>query len=259
MIIATRRPRDRSVLRGSKRSLRLLLASLGFLTLVTLLIISHTHIWPHSQKRRAILVNGLYSVDPGQPFMREVINLLSSLGFETDVYLDENVTISLFMDIGRYDLVILRVHSAVYKDGFLYLFSGERYIESKYVLEQLAGVVRKGYTFVDEKTPYFALNSLLLGSKTEGGLRGSIVILMGCQGSEDKTFIDYLLNVGVRAYFAWNGYVTLDYVDRATVKLLKAIYVDHRDLDPCLVLGKIESEIGPDPVYGSVLKCFTVK
>ncbi|MEM4577174.1 MAG: hypothetical protein QW701_07035 [Candidatus Nezhaarchaeales archaeon] len=203
----------------------------------------------------AALIDGLYECEPNLDFTDKLLDMLESAGFHVDIYRRDNVTVDLLMNLEGYKLLVLRVHSAMHSDGWLYVFSGEHYREEKYVKEQLAGAVKKGYTFNGVEKPYFALNIAFLGGNRAGALEGSTVILMGCNGSGDPYSVSRLLEKGVEALFAWSGYVDLRHSDKATLILVEALYGE--GLSPREAAEKVQREAGPDPIYGSILRCFT--
>ena len=203
--------------------------------------------------RRALIVDGIRGVRFTGNFTDEARKLLEGLGYTVDVVQGEEVEVGFLLSVGHYDIYVLRLHSAVH-DGTLYVFSGELYAESKYTLEQLTGMVRKAYVLSGDEPPYFALNAVFLGARNPDGLRNSIVILMGCSGARDQLFIRALLERGVKAYIAWDGYVSIAHSDKATLELLKALIRDR--LSPEEAVGKVMEIAGPDPVYGARLHCF---
>lgn len=205
--------------------------------------------------RKAAILDGLYASRPNSTFIENLTSLLKEAGFQVEFFMGENVTIELLENIGGYDLLILRLHSAIHIDKTLYLFSGEYYISSKYFFEQLSGIAKKAYTFDENEPPYFALNSAFLGMNKKDGLKDSTVILMGCNGTGDVSFIQGLFKRGVKAYFAWDGYVDPSHTDKATLVLVKALCLEA--LSPREATEKVMKEIGPDPSYESQLYCFT--
>jgi len=181
------------------------------------------------------------------------VHYLSKAGYKVDVYRGTNVTINLLRNIGGYEILILRLHSAIHTDNFLYVFSGEQYTESKYVDEQLAGAVRKAYTFNESEPPYFALNSVFMGKNKPNGLNGTTLIMMGCNGTANDYVIKRFFQAGVKTYISWDGYVNLPDSDEATLKLMKAMFSE--GLSPNEAVEKVNKELGSDPSYNSKLIC----
>ncbi|MEM2703397.1 MAG: hypothetical protein QXR45_09565, partial [Candidatus Bathyarchaeia archaeon] len=205
---------------------------------------------------RAAIVDGIGFTRPNPSFIQGVREMLEGAGLRVDVYEGGNVTIDLLRRIGGYGLLILRLHSAIDpKYGFLYLFSAERFNETEYETrfngERRTGAVREGITFENET--YFTLRADLLGYMNQGGLNGSTIILMGCNGTNSEHAINRLFERGVKAIIAWDGYVDLNYTDKVTLKLIEAIYKKGISFEEAV--NKIMEESGPDPAYKSKLKC----
>jgi hypothetical protein len=202
---------------------------------------------------RAAILDGLWDTEPNSTLIESMVQYLSNAGYPVDVFRGTNVTIDLLRNIGGYKILILRLHSTINTDRFLYLFSGEKYTESKYAADQLAGTVRKAYTFNESEPPYFALNAVFLGSNKPDGLNGTTVILTGCNGTATPYVIQRFFQKGIKAYISWNGYVDLSHSDEAALDLVRAMY--SRGLSPEEAVEEANREVGPDPFYKSELVC----
>lgn len=200
---------------------------------------------------RAAIIDGIGLSKPSFSFIQGVKETLEKAKMSVDVYEGEDVTIDRLMRIGGYELLILRLHSAVdSKYGFLYFFSAERFNETAYEARfdqyvRITGAVREGVTFDGEH--YFALRADLLGCLNDGGLRGSTIILMGCNGTNSDHAINRLFERGVKAIIAWDGFVDPDYTDEVTFELLRAVY------DEGLSYKEAVQRISPDPKWKSRL------
>ena len=201
--------------------------------------------------KRAAIIDGIGLTKPNPEFIEEAKNALSRAGLSVEVYVGEKVTINLLRSIGGYEMLILRTHSAVSQtDGYLYIFSAERYNRNQYVIEQMEGIVREARTFIEGESPYFALRADQLGG--ENGLKGTTIIIMGCNGTNSYKTIKTLLIRGAKAIIAWNGYVDLTYTDKITLNLIKAVYTE--GLSYKEAIEKIMKQYGPDPIYKSKLE-----
>lgn len=202
---------------------------------------------------KAAILDALYTGSEDLAYEQSLMNCLSIGGYRVDVFRGENVTIDLLRNIGGYKVLILRLHSAIGSGGgFLYLFSGETYTESKYVQDRLSGAVREGITF--DNVSYFAINAVFLGGSNPTGLKGSTIILMGCNGTGDSYSIQRFLDRGVKAYIAWSGYVELSYSDETTLALVKALYLQRSSVQAAV--EEAMNEVGTEPEYNSVLECY---
>lgn len=204
----------------------------------------------HTEMPKAAIIDGLYSLFPNPSFVQSVTGNLSAAGFKVDVFRGENVTINLLRNVNGYKVLILRLHSAVGPDGFLYLFSGEPYSPTEYVFEQRSGSVRKGIT--DDRDEFFAINAAILGKENPSGLNDSTLILMGCNGTSDEMTIDVLLEQRVKTYISWSGKVGPAHTDEATMILVNALYI--QKLNVGNAVAKTMTEVGPDPTFKSILE-----
>lgn len=209
---------------------------------------------------RAILIDGIALTKPNPAFTEGVKRVLSNASMNLDIYEDEEATIDLLRRVGGYGLIILRVHSAVESElGFLYLFSAEKFNETEYwnrfgdVLMNDLTAIREGKTFENES--YFALRADLLGYMNKNGLDGSIIILMGCNGTNSNHAVNKLFERGVRAIIAWDGYVDLGHTDKIILELLRAVYVDGMSFPKAV--EAIMDRGGIDPIWKSKLRCLT--
>lgn len=204
---------------------------------------------------KAAIVDGIGFTRPNPLFIQSVKEILEEAGLSVDIYEGRDVTIDLLRRIGGYGLLILRLHSAIDpKYGFLYLFSAEKFNETEYEIrfdeERKTGAVREGITF--EGDAYFTLRADLFGYLNRGGLNGSIIVLMGCNGTNSNHIVDRLFERGVKAIIAWDGYVNLDYTDKITLKLVEAVYKEGLSFEEAV--NKIMNDYGPDPTYKSKLR-----
>ena len=206
---------------------------------------------PLVDKSKAVLIDGIALTDPNPEFTRSVKEILSKANITLDIYEGEEVTINLLRKIGGYGLIILRLHSAIDKElRFLYIFSAERFNETGY-RETEPTAIREGVPFYGNES-YFTLRGDLLGDLSGKGLNGSIIILMGCNGTNSQQIIENLFDRGVKAIIAWDGYVDLNYTDKITIELLKAVYEEHMNFDEAV--KKVMDERGADPTWKSRLE-----
>lgn len=203
---------------------------------------------------KAAILDGLYAGSEDIVFEQELKNSLehSSDAYSVDVFRRENVTIDLMKNIEGYEILILRIHSAIGGDGFLYLFSGENFTKDKYQGDQLLGAVREGIPYDGKNESYLALNAVFLAANKPNGLKDSTIILMGCKGTKDSYSIERLIGKGVKTYIAWNGDVDLSHSDEATLALVRALYLDN--LDVKAAVDKVMLEVGPDSYFESKME-----
>lgn len=76
---------------------------------------------------------------------------------------------------------------------------------------------------------------------------------MGCDGMRSHDLAKAFLDAGASAYVSWDGPVSLEHTDEATLAMLKGLLTE----DMCLrdAVGYSMELVGPDPSYSSLL-CF---
>jgi len=219
-------------------------------------VIDHSNVsQSQSNTTRSVLViDGLSVIEPSDFFVENTRELFLKAGYSVDVVRGENVSVNYLLGIGRYDIIVLRLHSSISIDGELFLFTGELYNEFDYLGLRVLGVVGIG-DLREEGKKFFALSARFWVDRIGDRLANSIIVLMGCDGSRDSVFIDKLVEKGVLAYIAWNGPVTIEHSDTAILLFLRKLL--YENIDVCSAVVETMGEVGADPYYGGKLECFT--
>jgi len=207
-----------------------------------------------SQPPRVALIDALYCKYPNEEFTESLNRTLRQAGFKVDIYQGEVITVKfLKMLPSGYDLIILRMHSALSSNNQLYFFTAEPYRAGKYVQEQYFQLVKEAYAS-NESLPVFAVNWGFIKVCMTGKFEGTLVISMGCDGSCDLLVIQQLMDQGAVGYVAWNGPVSLSHSDKAILYLVQAVYVEKLSLRTAV--KETNSQVGEDPYFGTLLECY---
>jgi len=199
----------------------------------------------------AALVDALYSRSPNLNFTASLRETLQQESFKVDVYQGEDVTVDFLGKFAcGYELIILRMHSALSNNNELYLFTAEPYSAGKYVQEQYLRLVKEAYPTEDSQS-VFAVNWGFVKRLMTGKFNGTLVVVMGCDGADDPWMAEEFMNQGAVGYVGWNGSVLLSHSDKAVLNLVQALYVDKLSLEDAV--KKTNSLIGEDPQWGSIL------
>jgi hypothetical protein len=197
------------------------------------------------------LIDALYGSNPNLNFTSSLGNTLQGAGFEVDVYQGGEVTVDFLKKFPcGYELVILRMHSALSSNNELYLFTAEPYSAGKYVQEQSFRLVKEAYP-TEESQSVFAVNWGFIKRLMTEKFNGALVIVMGCDGANDPSMSEEFMNQGAVGYVGWNGSVLLSHSDRAVLNLIQALYVDKLSLEDAV--KRTNSQVGEDPQWGSIL------
>jgi hypothetical protein len=204
---------------------------------------------------RAVLVDALYDASPNQLFTASLNRTLRDAGFEFCVFRGQEVTVDFLKRLeGGFSLVILRMHSALSKDGELFLFTAESYSSDKYVEEQSFRLVKKAYA-TESSQPVFAVNWGFVKRLMAGKFNGSLVVTMGCESTCDSLMIhEVIVGQGAVGYVGWNGSVLLSHSDEATSCLVEDLYESKLPLRGAI--DKVNEKMGPDATEGATLEYF---
>ena len=144
--------------------------------------------------------------------------ILENNGYNVKIVKGENVTIKMMMETNwEKDLIIFRMHSGVFEND-IWFFTGEKYGNSKYVLEQLSGLVNIG------KCPSYNYTVNTFSSKfIENYMdfkEDSTMILMGCNSLEELRFADAFHNKKCNVIIGWSGSISINETDTAILELI---------------------------------------
>ena len=203
---------------------------------------------------RAALIDALYSTHPNEEFTKSFNKTLSDAGFEVDIFQGTQVTVDFLKKLPKgYKLIILRMHSALGSNNQLYLFTAEPYSVGKYAQEQYFQLVKEAYA-TENSQPVFAVNWAFIKRCMTGKFNGTLVVMMGCDGTLDQLMIEEFLNQGAVGYVAWNGPVSLSHSDEAILYLTHLLYIEKMPLKEAV--EKTNSQIGEDPNWGCILELY---
>jgi len=185
-------------------------------------------------------------------FTSSAVELFESAGYEVDVLRGESVSVESIKGIsGGYTVVVLRVHSSIYRER-VWFFTGERYRQGRYVLEQLLDEVHPARPTTESEF-LFAVGADFVLRFLEDGFDGALIVVMGCDGLSSQDLAMAFTENGAVAYVSWDGPVSLEHTDEATLALLRGLVVGGMCLGDAVSYSL--GLVGPDPVYSSSL-CF---
>jgi len=195
---------------------------------------------------KVVYIDPLYAESPG--FYDDVNALFSGERYVFEPTLGEAVTVEHLRRIpAGYDLFILRVHSTVNED-MVWFFTGEEYSQDKYVLEQLADEVHPARPSLGSER-LFAVGADFVNHFMKDRFRGSIILVMGCDGMKGTDLAQAFIDNGARVYVSWDGPVTLEHTDRAFRRLIVAMAEEGVEAEKAVNL--VMKEVGRDPDYNS--------
>jgi len=219
-------------------------------------------------ENRAAIVDALSIVHPNPEFENTAIGYLASAGFSVDLYNASEVTVEFMKSFpAGYALVIFRVHSGTSRHGVFY-FTNELYDESKYEPEQFRDELRPARDYEGHPS-VFAFGSKFIDTYLQDRFQNAIIVGMGCFGAgtsygtgEEVTIqnvtaekgpnlADAFQRQGAIAVIGWDTLVTLEFSDRVTLELIKALAAQALTVREATEKANLEN--GKDPVYKSQL------
>ena len=163
-------------------------------------------------------------------------------------------------------IIILRVHSAIMKTetgiiSILGLFTSERYSDEaakKYREDVLDDRLVKAF-FTEGAEEYFGIVPKFVEESMKGKFQNTIIIMMGCEGLgyEELEYTDMaeaFIKKGARVYISWDGSISLDHTDQATIHLLQSLILRKRTID--IAVTETMEIVGKDPTYNSTLQYY---
>jgi len=232
----------------------------------------------HSSPPKVAIVDQLSAI-PGQSnqtFVDACKNIVEEGGLTWAYYNGNKVTVNFYRNLPSYgtSLIILRVHSAIMRTetgivSTLGLFTSELYSDAK------AGTMYRSDIYFDgeyhndslfmgyfpgESIRYFAIGPKFVEKRMNGKFQNTVIIMMGCEGlgynvstgaREPYTeMAEAFIRKGAKVYIGWDGPVSIDHTDQATLDLLQSLILEKRTIQGAV------GEIAADPIYESELKFY---
>ena len=208
--------------------------------------------------KRAAIIDGLSTMYENNTFWWTARDILKKAGYTTYYYQGGADTVSFYKNISTFNfgILIFRVHSAVNPaNGQLAVFTNEKWSDSKASTTYLFDILNDRLARVrveENSTSYFGITPNFV--EAYGRFDNAIVIVMGCDSLRTNSMAYAFVQKGAKAYIGWDGPVTPQYIDRATINFLEHLLLEDKTISEA-VEATIK-EVGNDPDYGSSLRCY---
>ena len=121
----------------------------------------------------------------------------------------------------------------------------------KHIAEQLAdhlaiARVAQGYPFM------FAIGPEFITHCMEARFDGAVIVVAGCSCIYIDDLAQAFIEKGASAYLAWDATVEADYMDEATLYLVRQLCLDEATVGEAV--ASTMNVVGPDPKHGAVLQ-----
>jgi hypothetical protein len=211
----------------------------------------------------AAIVDALSESNPDPGFEQSALEYLTAAGMYVDVYNASTVSVQFMKSFpAGYDLILFRVHSGTGTHGVFY-FTSEQYDESKYQPEQYRDELRSGKDY-EGHPQVFAFGAKFVDTYMQKRFQNAIIVGMGCFGvgtsygtdgipapQTSSNMADAFIRQGALAVIGWDRLVSLSFSDHASLRLIKALTVEHTSVSKAVEVTN--RAFGPDPTYKSQL------
>jgi len=179
--------------------------------------------------RKAIIIDPLSDTYSEIEFTDECRNLLLDHGYKVEIISGENVTVQKLKNLNPdYKIAVFRTHSSVFDEG-VWLFTGELFDNTKYVMDQLSGEVHLARR-PGEARLLFAIGSDFVEHYMTKNFEGALIILMGCDSLGNEGLAQTFVDKGAIGVVGWSGPVNLSYTDQVVLTFLQN-YLNGMDLN----------------------------
>jgi hypothetical protein len=215
---------------------------------------------PETQSaNKAALIDQLSITYPNPSFKEEFIRKSEAVGLTPEIFTGTEVTLDLYKKLPSmgYRIIVFRVHQSTPAEVLLpldhpvtgypvYLFTGERYNEHKYVVEQLTDLVVPARE-INGSNIYFSIGPEFVQLSMIGEFPNTVIVLAGCSGLYSAELADSFIIKGASVVIGWQRFVQMDYTDKAIDRLLRAILLEKTTFYRSALV--MTSEVGLDPTY----------
>jgi len=211
----------------------------------------------NSEGPRAIILDnlGLDGQSPSNetiPFVQETRELLEGMGVKVDYVGVNDVTLEVYQDLAKYNLVILRVHSGLLiKDEIVCFFTSEPFPENS---DEYSEWFNKNYlakaTFERSGESFIGVKPDFISKCLNGEFHNSIIIAMGCNSSINDSMARAFVNDRkALVYIGWTRDVTVNHTDSATLGLLKRFFENNETIKEAIRKVSVDSKTGARLTY----------
>ncbi|MCD6240668.1 hypothetical protein J7K27_03985 [Candidatus Bathyarchaeota archaeon] len=215
----------------------------------------------NSESPRAIILDNL-GLDGQSPsgediqFVQETRKLLEDIGVKVDYVGVNDVTLEVYQDLAKYNLVILRVHSGLLveeeeKEEVVCFFTSEPFPENS---DEYSEWFNKNYlakaTFERSGESFIGVKPDFISNCLNGEFHNSIIIAMGCNSSINDSMARAFVNDRKAfVYIGWTRDVTVNHTDSATLGLLESLFENNETIKEAINKAPADPKTGAKLTY----------
>jgi len=257
-IVRQMRRTNTSIRKKRRKNRNITILVVGFIILCLIVagfIYSQSQSTPKTEPTfKAGIIDHLSETHPNEQFVETCTTMLRKSGYEVSYHKYDEINVDFFRRLPSmgYKIIILRVHSALGKEGppVAFFTSEGPFNKTKYEDEWYTGQIANT-TFTNDEATYFGITPEFIANTTANSYDDCIIIGMGCDTLTGIYMSTTFILKGATLYTGFNGPVSAEHTDETTICLLRHLLVFKEKLKEAV--SKTMEEVGPDPDFGSYL------
>lgn len=200
------------------------------------------------EKTHVLIFDPLFQLNSS--FQKQIVARLEENGVTVESRLGSNFTLNYLKGLRTtHDILVLRVHSAVY-NGQVWILTGERYDLGNHIVEQMLEEVKMATPDYESRN-VFSFGSDFINHYMNNYFDNTIILMMGCNGLSYYDLAESFIDNGALVFIGWNGPVSLTHTDKAFKRLIQALTEEGLSVQDAVIITN--KDIGKDPEHDSLL------
>jgi hypothetical protein len=249
--------RPKKTLKTRKKTYALICLTILAIIILSHILLNRPETTFNPSEKKAAIIDGLSTNYENNTFWWTAQDMLQQAGYTTYYYQGGSDTVDLYRSLATkgFEIIILRVHSALNPEKTeLALFTNEKWDDNSARTTYLMDILNDRLIQVglqENSTGFFGIRRNFV-TAMEGKFENTIIIMMGCDGLKTQSMAEAFTQKGAKTYIAWDGPVTPQHVDEATIRLLQHLVLQKQTISEAV--AKTVEEVGNDPYYGGTLR-----